>query len=351
MSGQADFGVAQIRIRWGRVSCRMPRRTVLVSALLALAALAIGVTALATGDLLLGLDRVVGALVGSETGAVRMVVVDWRMPRALAASLFGAALAAAGAVFQSITRNPLASPDVIGLTSGAYTGGLIAIVVLGGGVLATATGAIVGGAVAAVAVYLLAYRRGTQGFRLIVVGIGVSAMLSAASTYLLMRARIEVAMAASAWGAGTLSDVSWAQLVPAGAGIVVAFVLLAVFSRGLRLLELGDDLAAALGARTELCRLGLIAAAVILTALVTAFTGPIAFVALAAPQIARRLAGAQGMPLMPAALMGAVLLGGSDLIAQHVLSVPIPVGMVTVVIGGAYLFWLLVHEGRRRRWI
>jgi iron complex transport system permease protein len=343
-------GPRTVVVRRGRASLRFRVRTVVASVIVALVAVALATLALCLGDLALSPAQVAGALLGVDHGFSATVVREWRLPRVLAALLFGAALGVSGAVFQSLTRNPLASPDVIGLSAGAYAGGLGAILLLGAsaGSVPVSAGAIAGGLAAAALVYALAYRRGIQGFRLIVVGIGVSAMLQALSTYLLLRAKVEVAMVAAVWGAGSLSPVGWAQVVPAAAVVVVALAALTLFSASLSRLELGDDTARALGVRVEGARLGLVVCAVALTAVVTAAAGPIAFVALAAPQIARRLARTAGIALVPSALVGAVVLLASDIVAQHVVPTPLPVGLVTVVVGGLYLVWLLIHETRRR---
>ena len=335
--------------RRGPISLRFRVRTVAVCAAGAAAVGALAILALCLGDLPLTPLQVAGALTGSGDAFTGTVVLEWRLPRVLAALLFGAALGLSGAVFQSLTRNPLASPDIIGLSAGSYAGGLGVIIVLGAGAgtVLVAAGSIVGGLVAAALVYALAYRRGIQGFRLIVIGIGISAMLQALSTYLLLRAKLEVAMVAAVWGAGSLSAVGWAQFAPAAVVVVLACAALGASAGSLARLELGDDAARALGTRVERSRLGLIVSAVALTAVVTAAAGPIAFVALAAPQIARRVTRTAGIALVPAALMGALLLMASDIVAQHVLPTPLPVGLVTVVVGGGYLVWLLIHESRR----
>jgi len=337
-------------IRRGSVSLRFRVRTLVGGVVIAVVVAALAVLSLCLGDLPLSPAQVVGALLGTDGGFTATVVREWRLPRVLGAVVFGLALGVSGAVFQSLTRNPLASPDIIGLSAGSYAGGLGAILLLGAaaGSVPVSVGAIVGGLVSAALVYALAYRRGIQGFRLIVVGIGISAMLQALSTYLLLRAKVEVAMVAAVWGAGSLSPVGWAQFLPAAGVVVVALAALGTFSRALSRLELGDDAARALGIRVERARLGLVVCAVALTAVVTAAAGPIAFVALAAPQIARRLTRTAGVALVPAGLLGALVLTASDIVAQHALPTPLPVGLVTVVVGGIYLVWLLIHETRRR---
>lgn len=343
-------GPRTVVLRSKRMSLRWRARTFAVCALVAAMIGVFGVVTLMLGDLPLTAGDVLAALAGLDDGIGGTVVREWRLPRVIAAVLFGAALGVSGAVFQSLTRNPLASPDIIGLSAGSYAGGLVVIILLGAGAgsIGVALGATLGGLGAAFAVYALAYRRGIQGFRLIVVGIGVAAMVQAFSSLLLLRTKVEIAMLASVWGAGSLGAVGWDQLLPALVVVLVVFAALGGLRSGLAQLELGDDAARALGVRVERGRLGLIVCAVALTAVVTAAAGPIAFVALAAPQVARRLTRTAGIALAPAAFVGALLLVLADLVAQHVVPSPLPVGLVTVVIGGGYLVWLLIHETRRR---
>ncbi|MGW6457085.1 FecCD family ABC transporter permease [Streptomyces sp. NPDC055078] len=335
-------------IRRGPVAIRWDRRAAIVA--LSLLPLCGGVLlwSLTTGALQLGVTEVVAALTGNGDGITRTVVVTWRLPRAVAAVVFGAGLAVAGAIFQSLTRNPLASPDIIGFSSGAYTGALIVITGIGGGCLQVAVGALTGGLSTAVAVYLLAYRGGIQGFRLIVVGIGISAMLTAANTWMLLRAQLETAIAAATWGAGSLNGITWDRVAPAALATLALLIVAGGFQPAMRILEMGDDTAHALGVRVERSRLFLLLTGVVITAAITAAAGPITFIALAAPQIARRLTRGPGVTLTASALTGALLLAVADHAAQHLLPQVLPVGVVTVVAGGAYLVWLLIHEQRRR---
>jgi iron complex transport system permease protein len=345
---RVDFGRRVVRWRGAGLWVHLDVRTVTTCAVLAAGCLAVALVSLSSGDYRLSIPEVASALLGGENDFARTVVVDWRMPRVLAAITFGAALGVSGAIFQSLTRNPLASPDVIGFSTGAYTGALVVIIMTGGTYLQVSAGALVGGVATAAAVYLLAYKRGIQGFRLIIVGIAIAAMLSSFNTWLILTAELEMAMTAATWGAGSLNATNWQQ---AGLGAIAVAILLtvaAVLARPMRQLELGDDTARALGVAAEPIRLVLIVVGVALTAVVTAAAGPIAFVALAAPQIARRLARTAGVAMAPAAFMGALLLAASDYVAQHVLPAALPVGIVTVVIGGGYLIWLLVREARRR---
>ncbi|WP_051701485.1 iron chelate uptake ABC transporter family permease subunit [Mycetocola saprophilus] len=331
------------------LSLRIPRRTLIAVAGLLLMAVVVGVFSLATGDYILSIGQVAGALFGHATGIESTIVLEWRLPRVLTALLFGAALGLSGAIFQSLTRNPLGSPDIIGFDTGAYTGALIVMLVLNlpGGVT-TAAGAVIGGLLTAAAVYVLAYRNGMVGFRLIVVGIGVTAMLTSVNTWLILHADTQQAVNAGFWGAGSLDRSGMDQLSIAIIPLLVLFLAAILITPALGLLELGDDAGAQLGVAVERTRLLAIIIGVGLSALVTSFSGPIAFVALAAPQIARRLAGAAGITFLPSALTGAALLLTADAIAQHALPDPVPVGLVTVILGGGYFVWLLVAEGRRR---
>jgi iron complex transport system permease protein len=336
------------RVTTGPSTGRRPaRRTLLVCAAALLAIVVAAIAGLALGDYPLTTDEVIGVLTGRVDGLARTVVLDWRLPRVLAAIGFGAALGVSGAIFQTLTRNPLASPDIIGLANGSFTGMLVALLLLGGSWPALMAGSLLGGLAAAVAIFILALRQGLSGFRFIVVGIGVSAMLAAFNSWLLLRADLDVALFAAAWGAGTLNTATATVVWPALACLVVLFAVLPFAARPLRQLELGDDVAAATGVRLTRERAILIGLAVALVSAVTAVAGPIAFIALAAPQIARRLTRSPGIPLVATGLVGGVLLLASDLVAQHLIPLTVPVGVVTVVVGGLYLTQLLLRERRR----
>ena len=332
-----------------RTNIVVDRRAVMVTVCAGAVVLGLMILALLLGDFPLTIGEMVGVLLGQGEGLARTVVLEWRLPRAIAAVLFGAALAVSGALFQTVTRNPLASPDIMGLANGSYTGMILALVVLGGSWPMLVTGSLVGGLAAAAVIYLLALRDGLQGFRFIMVGIGVSAILASFNTWLLLRVDVDVALFASAWGAGTLNTITPATMIPTGFGIIVLFCLLPAVVVPLRQLSLGDDAAASTGAAVKPARLAAIAIAIGLVSAVTAVSGPIAFIALSAPQITRRLAGTAEIPLAASAVVGGLLLLASDLVAQHVIPVTLPVGVVTVVLGGLYLVWLLVREARRTK--
>ncbi|MGW4028818.1 FecCD family ABC transporter permease [Streptomyces sp. NPDC004838] len=321
----------------------------MTAALLVILTVVMGAT-LTTGDFELSVAEVLQALTGNGTAATDFIVNTLRMPRLVTALCVGAALAVSGAILQSLTRNSLGSPDFIGFTNGSATGALVVIVVLNGSMTEIALGALIGGLGTAAAVYLLVFRNGLHGFRLVVMGIGVSALLLAVNSYLITRASWQEALEAQAWLIGSLGNRGWGHAVVVGTAVAVLLPLAFGLGRRLSMVEMGDDTATALGVDVARSRLVLLVISVTLAALATAVTGPIWFIALAAPQVARRLIRSPGPGLVPAAFMGAVLLAGSDLAVQRVFSPALlPVGTATGTIGGLYLIWLLVTESRRSR--
>ena len=358
-----DFGRPMV-VAFGR---RIDVRVVVIAGIVTLLALVCGFLGLLLGKFALTPTEVFQGLFGvADKRIVNTVVGEWRAPRILAGIVLGAGLGVSGAVFQSLTRNPLGSPDIIGFSTGAYTGGIVTIILFGTSFVSTAFGAILGGILTALLVYVLTWKGGVQGFRLIIVGIALTAMLNAFNTWLIMRSDLDLAMAAATWGAGTLNGMGWSTILPATVAVIVLGLGCGVFARDLGTLEFGDDTAKALGVRNEPVRAALILIAVALVAVVTAAAGPIAFVALAAPQIGRRIAKSQGTSLLMAAAVGGLLLVAADLIAQHGMAltnqlvvwlgvigvgaagdIQFPVGVVTVCIGGVYLIWLLIHEARK----
>jgi iron complex transport system permease protein len=335
-------------LRGGDVSLRVDVRAVAVTTVLLLGVAGVGAYTLSTGEFELPLSEVLAALAGQGDGWSDFVVNTVRLPRLVVAVLVGAALAVSGAIMQSLTRNSLGSPDFIGITHGASTGAVLAIVVLHGSMAEIALGGLIGGLATAVGVYLLAFRRGVSGYRFVLVGIGMSAMMLAVNNYLITRATWQDALAAQAWLVGTLNDRRWDEATMVGLALAVLLSLALYLGRRQSMLELGDDAARALGVGVESTRLLLILASVALAAIATAACGPITFVALAAPQLARRLTRSTGSGLLPAAAMGALLLAVSDLVVQRGFQpVPLPVGVATGVLGGGYLLWLLASEWRK----
>ena len=331
-------------LRPGRLSLLWRPRTALVCAALALAWLLLGLLLLGTGTARLSPAQVIAGLAGAPGDErVARVLHGIRLPRVLTGALVGASLGMAGAVFQSLSRNALGSPDVIGFTTGAATGAILQIMLFTPSPAQIAGAAVVSGLVTALVVLALARGQGAlAAYRLVLIGIGVGAVLSGMNTMLMAMGNLDRSMSAQIWLAGSLNARSWGHVWPVLAGLALFAPLLVLNARRLDLLELGDDMAAQLGLDLTRSRAGLVIAAVGLTALATASAGPIAFVALAGPQIARRLIRVPGVPLIPGALTGAALLLAADLISQRApLELMLPIGTMTGLGGGLYLVWLL----------
>ncbi|MFD8229618.1 FecCD family ABC transporter permease [Streptomyces massasporeus] len=334
----------------GGLSIRLDVRAVTVVLLLLGAALAASVVLIGTGDFPIPAADVLRTLVGEGNPGQEFIVNELRLPRVLVGLLVGASLGLGGALFQAISRNPLGSPDVLGLGQGATAGALAVIVLTSGSANQVAVGALVGGLVTGLAIYVLAWKRGVHGYRLVLVGIGVSAIVTAVNGYLLTKSDIVDATRAVVWMTGSLDGRDWEQVWPLLALTAVLVPLVLVNARGLRMMEMGDDVSYALGVRVERVRLLLMVAAVLLTASATAAAGPVSFVALTAPQLARRLTRSPGPNLLPSLCMGATLLVVADWVSQRAFgSEQLPVGVVTGVLGGVYLLWLLVSERRAGR--
>ncbi|MBM7089088.1 iron chelate uptake ABC transporter family permease subunit [Streptomyces sp. NPDC012461] len=334
----------------GGLSVRLDVRATVVVALLMLAALTASVVLIGTGDFPIPAADVVRTLFGEGDAGQEFIITELRLPRVLVGLLVGASLGLGGALFQSISRNPLGSPDVLGLGQGATAGALVMIVLFSGSAGQVALGALVGGLVTGFAIYVLAWKRGVHGYRLVLVGIGVSAIVTAVNGYLLTKSDIVDAARAIVWITGSLDGRDWAQVWPLAALCAVLVPLVLSQARGLRLMEMGDDISYALGVRVERVRLLLMLSAVLLTASATAAAGPVGFVALTAPQLARRLTRSPGPNLVASLWMGAALLVTADWISQRAFGADqLPVGVVTGVLGGVYLLWLLVSERRAGR--
>ncbi|MFF4714799.1 FecCD family ABC transporter permease [Streptomyces eurythermus] len=334
----------------GGLSVRLDPRALTVVVLLLVAACAAGVALIGTGDAKIPAADVLRTLAGNGTAYQDFIVNELRLPRVLVGLLVGACLGLGGALFQSISRNPLGSPDVLGLSQGSTAGALTVIVLLSGSASQVTAGALAGGLATGLAVYLLAWKQGVHGYRMVLVGIGVNAVMTAVNGYLLTKADLVDATRAVVWMTGSLGGRDWDQVWPLLTLCAVLVPLVLVNARGLRMMEMGDDISHALGVRVQWVRALLMIGAVLLTAAATAAAGPVSFVALTAPQLARRLTRSPGPNLVPSLCMGATLLVAADWASQRAFGADqLPVGVVTGVLGGAYLLWLLVTERRAGR--
>ncbi|WP_308250558.1 FecCD family ABC transporter permease [Nonomuraea rhizosphaerae] len=339
-----------LALRMGGVSWQVrPRGVAVTLGGLALLALLMAMN-MRIGDIRMSLAEVVRGTF-DVTSAHNFVIMELRLPRALTGALVGAALALSGAIIQSIARNPLASPEILGVTTGAsvaVVAGVVASGSLYGGAagLLTTVGtpvlALLGGLAGASTVYALAWRRGLDGYRLVLVGIGVAAVFTNVKYWLLTVGDVNDTARAMVWISGSLNGRGWEHVVPVALALAVLVPLTLLGTRSLDALRFGDDTVTALGVRVDPARALMILAAVLLAAVATASAGPIAFVALAAPQIALRLTRCARPPLLSSAVVGAVLTSGADLLARTVFSpIELPVGVVTAVLGAPYLIHLI----------
>lgn len=315
-------------------------------------AAAFAVTVLFAVNVLLGTYTVtipdfLRILGGADIPGASFIVLENKLPRAVIGLLIGVAFGVSGAVFQTMLRNPLASPDIIGISYGASASAVAAIVLFGAAGAAVSLSALVGAMVVAAAIYLISRRGGVAGYRLILVGIGFAAVMHALVSFLITRTDLRTASEAVLWLNGSLNSSNWDRVAVLVASLLVLLPAAVILSRSLQGLELGDDAAAGLGVRVEASRLGLMSTAVALAAVATAAAGPVASIAFLSGPIARRLLGNRPSLAM-AGLVGAVIVLAADFVAANLIDgTSLPVGVVTGVLGAPFLLWLLATANRR----
>ncbi len=283
---------------------------------------------------------------GEQIPGATFIVMESKLPRAVIGVLVGAAFGISGSIFQTMLRNPLASPDIIGISYGASASAVVAIVVFGAAGTTVSLAALCGALVVALAIYLLSRRGGAAGYRLILVGVGFAAVMQAIVTFLMTRTDVRTASQVLVWLNGSLNSSNWDRAAVLAAALLVLLPVTAVLGRRLRGLELGEDTAAGLGLRVEASKLGLLVAGVALAAVATAAAGPVAFIAFLSGPIARRLLGGRHS-LAVSALVGAVIVLAADFAGSNLVpGVTLPVGVVTGALGAPFLLWLLVTSNR-----
>jgi iron complex transport system permease protein len=325
-----------------------------VAIVLLLALVAAFVLAMSMGDYAIPIPGIIQSLLSPFTGladrSVDFIVLQVRLPRAVLAVLSGAAFGLAGIIFQTLLRNALASPDIIGISHGASTAAVFCIIILGWTGLAVSVGAFAGAILTALAIYFLAWRNGATPYRVVLIGIGTDAVLIAAMSYIFTRARINEVQQAMGWLVGSLNAARYSDIAVLALAMAVLVPAMILLLRNLDPMELGDDTARALGAPVEPARIGLMLFAVGFAAFATAAVGPVGFVAFVAGPLARALLKGASRGFLHAALVGALVMLVSDLIAQHLLpTTQLPVGVVTGACGALFLMWLLVASGRSGR--
>lgn len=343
MSAVQQSGIAAVVIAGRRARAR--RGAVLIGAL-AVAVLLAFLASLMFGQTFYDPVTVLRVLVGETVPGASFTIGELRLPRAVLGVLAGVAFGMAGTTFQTMLRNPLASPDIIGISSGASAAAVVGIVTLSLPETAVSFLALGVALLTAVAIYLLSSRRGFAGTRLILIGIGIAAMLDSVVAYVLSRAAAWDLQLALRWITGSLNNATWDEVLPLALASAVLLPVLLLNGRTLALLRIGDDTAASLGVRVNVSRFSLMIAAVGLLAFATAASGPIAFVAFLAGPIAARIVGPGRPLLLPAGLVGALLVLLADFVGQFAFGSRYPVGVVTGALGAPFLLYLLVSRNR-----
>lgn len=327
-------------------------RVVAMNSVLAVLALAAALGGVMVGDFELSVRDVVSALMGQTAELTRTVVLEWRLPRVVTALGVGAALGFAGAIFQTITRNPLASPDILGVTSGASAFALTALLAGGSaGMTLRALGvplsAFLGGLAVSAAIWWLSRGAGLGSFQLVFAGIIINALATAYNSFLLVRADYRDVGKAQAWVTGSVGSSGWHDAIAVLIALAVVIPLLRWAAFKLEALSLGEDTAAGLGVEPRRTQLILMLMAVMLASMSVAASGPIAFVAFVAPQIGRKITHTATPPLGTAMLAGAAIVSVADLAVRTLVPGNLPVGIATTAIGGAVLLYTLLRATRK----
>ncbi|HWD79092.1 MAG TPA: iron chelate uptake ABC transporter family permease subunit [Kribbella sp.] len=345
----------------------MRSRTVALSILFASLAVVVALLSLSVGTTRLPVADVIDVLLGGGRRGTRLVVLELRLPRVATGLLVGIAFAVSGALLQTLSRNPLASPDTVGVNSGASAGAVAVIVLAGTGggnisgfaaKVGIPLAAVLGGLVATLIVGALSVQRGPGSMvdagKVVLIGVGVAAAANSLVAWLLVIGDVNDAGRAAAWLAGSLNARAWSDAIPVLIAVVLLLPVAMMFNRDLSALVLGDDVASSLGVRVARVRLALLVIATVLAAMATAGAGPIAFVALVAPQVAQRLTRMERPPLLTTALLGALFVVLADLLARnglhwaHVGPYELPVGVVTAACGAPYLLHLIGRQQKGR---
>ncbi len=302
---------------------------------------------LVVGDYPIPASKAIATALWDRNGEYAFIINSLRFPRIVVAILAGMCFASSGLIFQSLINNPLVSPDIIGINSGAAVLA-VGILAAGGNVGYLPWAAFVGALLTASLIYLLSWKRGVSATRLVLIGIGVNSLLGAGITFITVKYPIDRVIAAARWQAGTLFGASWGGVRTLSIGLLVLLPLAFFLTNRLKILQLGDEIAITVGSSIERDRLALLAVASLLAALAVSVVGPLGFVALIVPQAARLLVGSiTGGVLIFTALLGGFFLLGADLIAQRLFApVMLPAGVITATFGGPYFLYLLARHNR-----
>lgn len=305
------------------------------------------VASLAIGTVVLAPLEVVKALFGQGDVMSQFVVQDLRLPRLLAGVYTGAAFSLAGCLMQTLARNRLATPGIIGIDNAAMAFAVSSIVGVGVSIAPSAM-ALTGAATATALAFGLAGNSGTRGYRFIVAGIGIGAIAGAVTQLLLSQVAVDTANAAYPWTVGSLSARSGLMVSILGVGVLVSLISCLLLTHFFSLMPFSDAVVTGLGSNMKRLRVVALSLSVLLTGLAVAVAGPVGLVALIGPEMARVFARYRGIPLIGSALAGGLIMVVADLVGRTILSpIELPVGIVTSIVGGPYLIWILVRQGSK----
>ena len=322
-------------------------RAIIANVSLIAIVLCICIMMLLYGNTNYSLDVVIRVLRGENIQGATFAIATLRLPRMLSGLLVGIAFGIAGNTFQTMLRNPLASPDIIGVSSGSSVAAVFCILVLGLSGPAVSIISVISGLLVSMLIYLLSKDISFSGSRLILIGIGIQAMLQAAISFLLLKASQYDVPGAMRWLSGSLNGMTMKGIPTLFIVVMVFGIISLLFTKYLQVLELGDEFATTLGIRLNLVRIILILSTVFLIAFATSTTGPIAFVAFLAGPIASKIVGRGSSNVLASGLVGALLVLSSDMIGQYVFSTRFPVGVITGILGAPYMLFLLICINRR----
>lgn len=323
------------------------RRYILVTSILISIAFALCAAMLMLGNTIYPVSDVIRVLLGEDIKGASFAVSTIRLPRMIAGVFAGFAFGVGGYIFQTMLRNPLANPNVIGITAGSSAAAVFCIIVLQASNMVVSVASVVGGLTTVLVIFLLSKGTSFSIGRLILIGIGIQAMLNAVISYLLLIGQTHDIPTAMRWLSGSLNGAKMENLYPLIITVLIFTPIIIGLGKRLDMLELGDQAATSLGINTDKTRLALIISSVLIIALATAVTGPIAFVAFLSGPIAKRLVGVGFSNIIPAGLVGIILVLGADLIGQFAFVTRYPVGVITGILGAPYLIYLLIRINRK----
>jgi iron complex transport system permease protein len=337
-----------VTVRKGNFSFLINKRNLKVISILLLSLLAVLVLSICIGSTRVPVLELVQTVLGNGSNQYDFIILSLRLPRVLVAILIGAALGVSGAILQGVIRNPLASPDIIGITNGAAFFATAFIVYLGGSVsikflpLAAITGAVA----VSLLIYILAWKKGVSPFRLVLIGIGMATAMGSLTTFMIVVTNAYTAAEAYVWLTGSIYAASMEKFLLLLPVVIILIFAAMAFSRTVNVQELGDEIATSLGSQVQRQRFTLLFISVVLAGAAVSIGGAIGFVGLIAPHIARKLVGGSFSSLIPtAALVGALLVSIADFIGRVAFQpYDVPAGIFTAAIGAPFFIYLIYRN-------